>query len=80
MQQIQALESSKIRRSREEPDNIYEKPVFTTPLIGPQELIEGEPARFECRAIPVGDPDLEFIWYLNGVELQTGIKIFSLSL
>ena len=37
--------------------------------------MEGEAAHFECQAEPVGDPDLEFIWYLNGKELLMGSRI-----
>ena len=75
LQQIQALERAKHIRPREEPEHWFEKPVFTTPLIGPHDLIEGQAAHFECRAIPVGDPDLDFIWYLNGRELLLGSRI-----
>ncbi|CAG2164046.1 unnamed protein product [Oppiella nova] len=75
LQQIQALERAKHIRPREEPEHWFEKPVFTTPLIGPHDLIEGQAAHFECRAIPVGDPDLDFIWYLNGNELLLGSRI-----
>ncbi|CAG2104737.1 unnamed protein product, partial [Medioppia subpectinata] len=75
LQQIQALERSKYMGPREEPEQWFEKPIFTTPLVGPHDLIEGQAARFECRAVPVGDPDLDFIWYLNGKELLMGSRI-----
>lgn len=73
--QLQALESSKIRRPREEPEPLFEKPVFTSPLVGPQELVEGDPAHFECRVIPVGDPEMDYIWYLNGEELMMASRM-----
>ena len=50
----------------------FEKPVFTMPLTGPAELIEGQHAHFQARCVPVGDPTLRFEWYCNGVELKLG--------
>lgn len=42
------------------------------PLNGPAEVVEGMPAHFECRVIPVGDPDLKIQWFVNGVALKPG--------
>ncbi|WP_407809569.1 hypothetical protein, partial [Staphylococcus aureus] len=72
LEKIQELESSKEYRGPEAPDKVYERPIFTMPLTGPSELVEGQAAQFECRVIPVGDPDLRFEWFVNGIELQTG--------
>lgn len=72
--QLQALESCKVYK-HEESEPLFEKPVFTSPLVGPKELIEGQPARFECRVIPVGDPEMDYIWYLNGNELRMASRM-----
>ena len=55
-----------------EAEQEFEKPVFTMPLTGPAELIEGQHAHFQARCVPVGDPSLRFEWYSNGVELKLG--------
>lgn len=58
----------------EEPERIFEKPIFTQLLTGPTELWEGQHAHFEARVVPVGDPSLRFEWYVNGVELKLGSR------
>ena len=55
-----------------EKEEVFEKPVFVTPLKGPAELVEGQHAHFEARVVPVGDPNLRLEWYVNGVQLATG--------
>jgi len=57
------------------PDQVFEKPVFTMPLTGPAELVEGQHAHFQSRCVPVGDPNLKFEWFCNGVELKLGSRI-----
>lgn len=54
------------------PERPFEKPVFTVPLFGPSEIMEGAPAHFEARVVPIGDPDLKIQWYVNGVALKLG--------
>lgn len=75
MRRIQQLEQPTQRRS-EERDRVFEKPIFTQLLTGPSELWEGQHARFECRVVPVGDPNLRFQWFVNGVELKMGMYLF----
>lgn len=58
----------------EEPERLFEKPIFTQLLTGPTELWEGQHAHFEARVVPVGDPSLRFEWYVNGVELKLGSR------
>lgn len=58
------------------PERPFEKPVFTVPLFGPSEIMEGAPAHFEARVVPIGDPDLKIQWYVNGVALKLGILKF----
>lgn len=59
----------------DEPDRAFEKPIFTQLLTGPSELWEGQHAHFEARVVPVGDPNLKYEWYLNGVELKMGSRL-----
>ena len=35
-------------------------------------LMENDPAHFECRLVPVGDPDMVVEWYKDGVLLKHG--------
>ena len=72
MRKIQALEQRAPTRP-DEPDRAFEKPVFTSLLTGPSELWEGQNAHFECRVVPVGDPNLRFEWFVNGIELKMGM-------
>jgi hypothetical protein len=74
MRKIRELEEGKAPQRGPELDNVFEKPVFTTCLTGPAELLEGQNAHFECRVVPVGDPSLHFEWYVNGVELKMGSR------
>lgn len=60
---------------QDEPERIFEKPIFTQLLTGPSELWEGQHAHFEARVVPVGDPSLKFEWYINGVELKFGSRL-----
>lgn len=62
------------RMSMVEPERAFDKPIFTQLLTGPAELWEGQHAHFEARVVPVGDPNLRFEWYVNGVELKMGSR------
>ncbi|XP_063986913.1 titin isoform X6 [Diachasmimorpha longicaudata] len=70
---IAQLEAGKPTRP-DEPDRTFDKPIFTQLLTGPNELWEGQMAHYECRVVPVGDPNLRFEWYINGVELKMGSR------
>lgn len=70
---IALLEADRPARP-DEPDKVFDKPIFTQLLSGPSELWEGQLARYECRVVPVGDASLRFEWYRNGVELQMGSR------
>uniref|UniRef100_A0A146M532 Titin n=2 Tax=Lygus hesperus TaxID=30085 RepID=A0A146M532_LYGHE len=74
MKKIQQLEEGKEPSRRDEPDQIFEKPIFTNLLTGPSELWEGQRAHFEARVVPVGDPTMRYLWYCNGVELKMGSR------
>ncbi|KAE8746083.1 hypothetical protein FOCC_FOCC007207 [Frankliniella occidentalis] len=74
MKRVQQLEEGKGPQRPDEPERVFEKPIFTQMLTGPSELWEGQHAHFECRVVPVGDPNLRFEWYVNGVELKMGSR------
>lgn len=71
MKKILRLEEAHPERA-EEPEQSFEKPIFTQILTGPSELWEGQHAHYEARVVPVGDPSLRFEWFVNGVELKMG--------
>lgn len=71
MPKLTALEQ-KAPEQKPELVQTFEKPIFTQPLTGPADIIEGQHAHFEARCIPVGDPNLKFEWFHNGNELKLG--------
>ncbi|KAK8746935.1 hypothetical protein OTU49_016904 [Cherax quadricarinatus] len=74
MRKIQALEERKPDARGVEAEKVYDKPVFTTALTGPSQIMEGQNAHYECRVVPVGDPNMRYEWYCNGVELKMGSR------
>lgn len=49
----------------------FQRPVFTQPLQNLDNLTENETAHFECRLIPVGDPNLKVEWFRNEKPIET---------
>lgn len=76
-QKIARLEADKGPARPEEPEKVFDKPIFTQLLTGPTELWEGQIAHYECRVVPVGDANLRFEWYINGKELKIGASKYS---
>lgn len=73
LEKIHQLEdSSRYQRREEEDINVTQPPRFTTTLIGPNNLVEGQSAHYECRIEPYPDPNLKVEWFHNGQPLQTG--------
>lgn len=59
------------------PEDMFQKerprpPKFKTPMKPQTRLMENDPAHFECRLVPVGDPDMVVEWYKDGVLLKHG--------
>lgn len=73
IRKLMQLEGKTVPHSKEI-DRPFEKPIFTQLLTGPSELWEGQHAHFEARVVPVGDPNLRFEWYVNGIELKMGSR------
>ncbi|KAL1117095.1 hypothetical protein AAG570_004423, partial [Ranatra chinensis] len=72
--QIRKLEEGREPAQRVEPEQVFEKPIFTQLLTGPSELWEGQRAHYEARVVPVGDSTMRFQWFVNGVELKMGSR------
>ena len=47
-------------------------PKFKTQIRPQVDLTENQPAHFECRLVPIGDPDLVVEWYKDGKLLKAG--------
>lgn len=63
LEQIMKLESQQpFQRPQVEDAVTRQRPVFTQPLQNIDYLPEGQTAHFECRLIPVGDPNLKVEW------------------
>lgn len=59
------------------PEDMFHKerprpPKFKTPMKPLTRLMENDPAHFECRLVPIGDPDMVVEWYKDGVLLKHG--------
>lgn len=52
-----------------------QRPVFTQPLQNLDFVAEGQTAHFECRLIPVGDPNLRVEWFRNEKPLEDSSRI-----
>lgn len=63
LEQIMKLESHQpFQRPQIEDPITRQRPVFTQPLQNIDFIPEGQTAHFECRLIPVGDPNLKVEW------------------
>lgn len=72
-EKIRHLEdSSRYHGTREEEIEINERPKFTSPLVGPDSLVEAKSAHFETRLEPMSDPTMKVEWFFNGRPLTTG--------
>lgn len=52
-----------------------QRPVFTQPLQNLDFVAEAQTAHFECRLIPVGDPNLKVEWFRNEKPLEDSSRI-----
>lgn len=67
---IQEIEAPKVIQPPA-PEASPDAPRFTQQLVS-LERIEGQPAHFECRVVPISDPTLVIEWYFNGMPLIMG--------
>ncbi|CAL4067925.1 unnamed protein product, partial [Meganyctiphanes norvegica] len=76
LDKIRELEDrSKYARTFSDDNRTFQRPVFTQPLQNLDRLQESETAHFECRLIPVGDPNLKVEWYRNETLIETSSRI-----
>lgn len=76
LEKIKQLESAQpwVRKDAPEPAT-KQRPVFTQPLQNIDAVAEGKGAHFECRLIPVGDPNLKIEWFRNEKPLEDSSRI-----
>lgn len=72
LQKIQQLEYSEVAPPKETPAPPTKRPIFLSPLNN-VEIQEGQSAHLETRLEPISDPNLKVEWYVNGVEIKTGM-------
>ena len=68
---------SHVRSAEHPPEDMFQKdrprpPKFKTQMKPLLNLAENDSAHFECRLIPIGDPDMAVEWYKDGVLLKHG--------
>jgi len=75
LQQIQHLESHKMKLSADGQSVSASAPRFTSPLSNIADLKEGENAHFEARLLPTDDANMSVEWFWNGKALKAGSRI-----
>jgi titin len=68
---IQYLEQPRVTQTQEE-GFTTQAPAFTCSMRDVQ-IVEGMPAHFEAKLVPVGDPRLRVDWYKDGRPIQVKI-------
>lgn len=78
LEKIHQLEDhSRYQRREEEEIEVTQAPRFTTKLIGPTNLFEGQSAHYECRIEPYPDPTMKIEWFHKGQPITTGHRFRS---
>uniref|UniRef100_A0A1I8N5F2 Ig-like domain-containing protein n=2 Tax=Musca domestica TaxID=7370 RepID=A0A1I8N5F2_MUSDO len=76
LEKIRKLESTApFQRPELETPGTKQRPVFTQPLQNIDRINEHQTAHFECRLIPVGDPNLKVEWYRNEKIIEDSSRI-----
>ena len=73
MQQINYLESQKTSHS-EEDNSQSQAPVFTAQMRD-QQVVEGAPAHFEAKLVPIGDARLKVEWLKDGKPIDASNRM-----
>ena len=76
LQQINYLESQRTTQTQEE-GLTTQAPVFTVQMRDVQ-VIEGAPAHFEAKLVPIGDPKLRVEWLLDGKPIEASNRMSTL--
>eukprot|EP00091_Calanus_sinicus_P014617 TRINITY_DN32239_c0_g1_i1.p1 TRINITY_DN32239_c0_g1~~TRINITY_DN32239_c0_g1_i1.p1 ORF type:complete len:115 (+),score=34.20 TRINITY_DN32239_c0_g1_i1:79-423(+) len=74
LQQIEQLESHKMKASMDGSSVSSAAPRFTSPISN-SVLKEGENAHFEARLTPTDDANMSIEWFWNGKALKAGSRI-----
>uniref|UniRef100_A0A914H0K8 Ig-like domain-containing protein n=1 Tax=Globodera rostochiensis TaxID=31243 RepID=A0A914H0K8_GLORO len=73
-QRIQEIEAPKEPLPEPEPAPKV-APKFTSPVLTPGEVHEGQPAHFETTVEPIDDNELKIQWYLNGAPVPDSSRL-----
>jgi titin len=75
---IQRLEEHRWRREEMIEDSLEAKPPKFITSIKDVQVIEGQPAHFDCRVEPIGDGSMKIEWFHDGKPIQVTIlqKLF----
>ena len=76
LQQINYLEASKSSQVQEE-GLTTQAPVFTASMRDVQ-VVEGSPAHFEAKLVPIGDPKLKVEWLMDGKPIEASNRMSTL--
>lgn len=76
LEKIRKLEQQTPFQREEIPEQVTkQRPVFTQPLQNIDGIGEAQTAHFECKLIPVGDPNLKVEWFRNEKPLEMSSRI-----
>jgi titin len=77
MRKIAALETKTTNAEKQNgnEETTFGKPIFTNPLNGKSDALEGESLHMEATVVPVGDPQLTFEWTKNGEHIKLGSRM-----
>lgn len=78
---ILRLEENRMRRhgDMDMGDEIDARPPMFVSKIKDVNVIEGQPAHFDCRVEPIGDGSMQINWFHNGQPIQIGSRIHTIS-
>jgi len=75
---IQEIEMAKEPAPEQEPAP-KQPPKFTSPVLTPGDVNEGQPAHFETTVEPIDDNELQIQWYLNGAAVASSSRLKMIS-
>jgi hypothetical protein len=76
LQQINYLESQRVTQTQEE-GLTTQAPIFTASVRDLQ-VVEGAPAHFEAKLVPIGDPTLKVEWLKDGRPIDASNRMSTL--
>lgn len=73
LEETKRFEMKQVRQEQEIPVS-QSKPIFKTPLVEPQPVMEGQNIHLEARLEPIGDPTMKVEWFCNDKPLTIGSR------